>query len=201
MRDPFDFVVVEGFLSAAWREELLAGFPRLRRGGSFPAAALPIGPSFARLFALLEGEELRAAIAEKFAIDLEGRPTMITLRGWSDGKDGAIHTDSASKLITLLLYLNPSWEAAEGRLRLLRNVHNLEDYALEVPPLFGTMLAFRRGPASFHGHRAYKGERRVLQLNWVSEERVVRRELSRHRWSARAKAFAETWQGVLKRVT
>ena len=68
---------------------------------------------------------------------------MITVRGRSDGKDGRIHTDSATKIITLLLYLNPSWEAA-GRLRLLRGPDDLDDYAAEVPPLAGTMLAFRR---------------------------------------------------------
>ena len=51
------------------------------------------------------------------------------------------------------------------------------------------MLAFRRSDRSFHGHRAHFGERRVLQLNWVTDRAVVRRELSRHRWSARIKAL------------
>ena len=76
------------------------------------AGACACGPAFARLAAELEGDALRQAIAEKFAIDLDGRPTMITVRGHSDGKDGRIHTDSATKLITLLLYLNPVWEEA-----------------------------------------------------------------------------------------
>ena len=57
---------------------------------------------------------------------------MITVRGQSDGKDGRIHTDSATKLITVLLYLNPGWEAAAGRLRLLRGADDLDDYAAEV---------------------------------------------------------------------
>ena len=114
---------------------------------------------------------------------------MVTLRGWSDGKDGRIHTDSVSKLITLLLYLNPRWEAAEGRLRILRSADDLDDYAAEIAPLAGTMLAFRRSERSFHGHLAHKGERRVLQLNWVTDKGVVRRELGRHRWSARLKGL------------
>jgi SM-20-related protein len=200
-RDPFDFVVVEGFLAPAFLADAVRGFPRLPGAGSFPLAGLPLGAQFARLVAALEGRELREAIAEKFGLDLEGRPTMVTLRGWSDGGDGRIHTDSRSKLVTLLLYLNPVWQAAGGRLRLLRGPGDLEDYAVEVAPLCGTMLAFRRSEKSFHGHRPHIGERRVLQLNWVSEESVVCRELARHRWSARGKALAEGWQGLFNRVT
>ena len=52
-----------------------------------------------------------------------------------DGKDGRIHTDSATKIITLLLYMNPGWEMAEGRLRLLRGPADLDDYVREVTPL------------------------------------------------------------------
>lgn len=114
---------------------------------------------------------------------------MITLRGQSDGKDGRIHTDSASKLITLLLYMNPTWDEAAGRLRLLRRGDNLDDYAAEVVPLAGMMVAFRRSDASFHGHYPHQGLRRSVQLNWVRDEAVVRRELGRHGWSARLKAL------------
>ena len=132
---------------------------------------------------------LRDAIERKFAIDLTDRPTMITVRGKSDGKDGRIHTDSATKLITLLLYMNPVWEDEAGRLRLLRRGDDLADFVEEVPPLAGTMVAFRRSATSFHGHQPHRGERRVLQLNWVTDSAVVRRELARHAWSARLKAL------------
>jgi hypothetical protein len=132
---------------------------------------------------------MRRAIENKFALDLAGRPTMITLRGYSDGKDGGIHTDSATKLVTVLIYMNPKWEDAAGRLRLLRGPDDLADYVAEVPPLAGTMVAFRRSAASFHGHRAHVGERRSIQLNWVTDADVVRRELGRHVWSARLKAL------------
>lgn len=169
--------------------------------GSFPTRGLFLTPQFSHLLGELEGRELQQAIAEKFRLDLEGRPRMLTVRGWSDGSDGRIHTDSRSKLITFLLYLNPVWEAAEGRLRLLRGPDDLEDYAIEVAPLYGTMLAFRRSENSFHGHRPHIGERRVLQLNWVCDQSVVRRELARHRWSAKSKALAEGWQGLRKRIT
>jgi SM-20-related protein len=188
-RDPFDFIVVEQFLRAGALPSLLADFPEIRRHGSFPVESLDYGPGFARLVAALTGSAVRKAIEEKFGIDLSERPTLLTVRGRSDGKDGRIHTDSKTKIITLLLYMNPVWDRAEGRLRLLRGSENLDDCAKEVAPLAGTMVAFRRSEHSFHGHRPHIGERRSLQLNWVMDEAVVRRELSRHSWSARLKAL------------
>jgi SM-20-related protein len=197
-RDPFDFVVVEKFVHRDELTAAIADFPDIRKHGSFPVDVVEFGPGFARLVAALTAPPLRAAIEEKFATDLRGRPTMITVRGKSDGKDGRIHTDSPNKIITLLLYLNPSWERTEGRLRLLRDADDLEDYALEVAPLAGTMLAFRRSERSFHGHRPCVGERRLLQLNWVTEPSVVRREISRHRWSARLKGLNRFANSLLK---
>jgi hypothetical protein len=188
-RDPFDFVVVDNFVGPEHWPALDSDFPEVKKHGSFPLPALSCGAAFARLAAELEGDALRQAIAEKFAIDLRGRPTMITVRGQSDGKDGRIHTDSATKLITLLLYLNPVWEEAGGRLRLLRRGDDLDDCVAEIPPVSGMMVAFRRSDRSFHGHYPHKGERRSLQLNWVSDQSVVRRELARHGWSARLKAL------------
>jgi len=188
-RDPFDFVIVDDFIRTDDLPAVLADFPPVRSHGSFPLGALSCGAAFGALADELEGEELRCEIEGKFAIDLAGRPTMITVRGKSDGKDGRIHTDSATKLITLLLYLNPVWEEAAGRLRLLRRADDLDDCAAEIAPLAGTMVAFRRSAASFHGHYPHRGERRALQLNWVTDETVVRRELGRHAWSARLKAL------------
>jgi len=188
-RDPFDFVVVDDFIPVADRAALVADFPPVPGHGSYPLELAACGPAFAQLAEELSGEGLRRAIEDKFEIDLAGRPTLITVRGRSDGRDGRIHTDSATKLITLLLYLNPEWHEEGGRLRLLRGPDDLDDYAAEVAPLAGTMIAFRRSEASFHGHRPHVGERRSVQLNWVTDSAVVRRETARHRWSARLKGL------------
>jgi SM-20-related protein len=187
--DPFEYVVVEGFVDSTVLPSLIADFPPIRDAGSYPLECLEYGPAFGRLVAALTGPDLARAIADKFGVDLAGRPTMLTARGFGDDRDGRIHTDSATKIITLLLYMNPVWEMAGGRLRLLRGPADLDDYAREVAPLAGTMLAFRRSERSFHGHRPHLGPRRSLQLNWVEDQRVVRRELRRHRWSARLKAL------------
>jgi SM-20-related protein len=169
--------------------ELVEAFPKIAGHGSYPLPALRCEKLFEHLAQELEGDAMRGAIEDKFAIDLGGRPTMITLRGNSDGRDGTIHTDSATKLITVLVYMNPVWQEAAGRLRLLRGPADLSDYVAEIPPLAGTMVAFRRSANSYHGHHAHVGPRRSIQLNWVTDPSVVRREIGRHRWSARLKAL------------
>jgi SM-20-related protein len=186
-REPFEFVVVENFLRADALPALVQAFPPVAGHGSYPLATVACNPLFERLTEELEGVALRGAIEEKFAVDLDGRPTLITLRGYSDGKDGAIHTDSTTKIITVLIYMNESWEAEGGRLRLLRSPDQLDDAVAEVPPAAGTLLAFLNTPHSWHGHTPVSGPRRVIQLNWVTSEAVVRRERLRHGLSARVK--------------
>jgi hypothetical protein len=133
-------------------------------------------------------------MAAKFGLDLAGRPTLLTLRGRLSGREGGIHADSRTKLITVLIYFNRSWEQPGGRLRVLRSPDDLEDYSLEVPPLSGHMLAFRVGERSWHGHHPAHGPRRAIQLNWVTDASVARRERLRHRLSAGVKRFRR-WVG------
>lgn len=190
---PFPHLIVPGFVAGTARALLERDFPKIEGPGSFPVADLTFGPAFRDFVAELQGAALREAFAEKFAIDLRDRPTMITVRGHARQADGAIHRDSRSKLITVLIYMNESWEAEGGRLRLLRSPDSLDDVIAEVPPAAGTLLAFRVTPNSWHGHAPVSGPRRVIQLNWVESDRVVRRERLRHGLSARVKrilAFA-----------
>lgn len=185
--DPFPYILVPGFVPEAARAALAADYPKIDRPGSFPTADLRFGATFAAFLAEIEGPAMRSAFARKFDIDLAGKPTMVTVRGQAQMKDGSIHTDTASKLITVLVYMNEAWEAKGGRLRLLRSADNLDDMVAEVPPTAGTLLAFRVTKQSWHGHAPASGPRRVVQLNWVESEAVVRRERLRHGLSARVK--------------
>lgn len=187
--EPFCFVIVPGFVKAEALAAIHRDYPPMSRPGSFPVSTLRFGPAFAALVEELQGPAMQRAIEEKFGIDLAGRPTMVTVRGRCRPRDGAIHTDSVTKLITVLIYMNGGWEAPGGRLRMLRSGADLEDFVAEVPPVEGTLLAFRRSDKSFHGHKPFEGERRSIQLNWVVNDDVVRKELARHRLSALVKTI------------
>lgn len=183
-KDPYEFLIVPEFINPQAISEIDKDYPRIAKAGSFPLEKLAFGKAFESFISELEGSEMRHAFEKKFGMDLEGRPTMITARGHCQAKDGKIHNDSETKLITVLIYMNTEWAQDGGRLRVLRSDNSLDDYAAEVPPEAGTLLAFKRDDHSYHGHETCVGERRVIQLNWVRDEAVVRREKRRHRFSA-----------------
>ena len=182
--EPFPHLIVDGFIGKAALAAINADYPKLTSPGSFPVDQVTFGPAFRALLEELEGEEFREAFEEKFGFDLSGRPTITTVRGRCDPRDGKIHTDSKSKIITVLIYMNESWEEAGGRLRLLRSAHDLNDIIVEVPPVAGTMLAFRRSDNSWHGHEPFFGERRVIQFNWLTSEGNRQIAMLRHHTSA-----------------
>jgi SM-20-related protein len=186
-KDPFEFVVVPNCMSADALKKLGADFPAVPGPGSHPPSELEIKGHFAALLQELESAQFREAVEQKFGIDLAQRPTMCTVRGYLQKKDGSIHTDSKTKIITVLLYLNEGWDNDGGRLRLLRNGTDLEDYVAEVPPTNGSLLIFRRSDHSWHGHKPYEGPRRAIQFNWVTSSDVVKKEQARHRLSTRLK--------------
>jgi hypothetical protein len=181
---PFHYLVVPGFIKAGARPAINADYPRIEAPGSFPHGELEYGPAFGALLQVLGGSEMREAFEEKFRINLKNRPVMITVRGRCGRKDGNIHTDAESKIITALIYMNPSWEEEGGKLRLLRSLHDLDDVLLEIPPMGGTLVAFRRSDNSFHGHKPFIGPRRVIQINWVANRLVKHSEIMRHRVSS-----------------
>jgi hypothetical protein len=184
---PFPHVVVSGFVPPVSLEAVLADLPPLGKRGSFPVDAVKLGPNAAALMEAMEGPMLRASIERLFGLDLHGSPTMVTLRGWTGERDGRIHCDSLAKRVTVLLYLNretDAWNRQEGCLRLLRGPDDLEDFAVEVPPVNGTLLVFPNGPTTWHGHRRFVGQRYSVQLNYMTTDDKARSELRRHRISA-----------------
>ena len=123
VKEPFEHLVVSGFVDPAGLAEINADYPKISTSGSFPVDQVSFGPAFQTLPRRTEGDEFRDAFEEKFALDLTGRPTVTTVRGRCDASDGKIHTDSTSKIITVLIYMNETWGQAGGRLRLLRSAH------------------------------------------------------------------------------
>ncbi len=195
IQEPFPYLIVPAFIRTRALTAIHADYPCIDQPGSFPVNAVSYGSAFRALLETLEGPEMRAAFEEKFRIDLRGRPTMVTVRGRCGPRDGTIHTDAVTKLITVLIYMNPAWEGSGGCLRLLRSPDDIEDVLIEVPPIEGTLVAFRRTDNSYHGHHPFLGPRRVIQLNWVTSAGVRRRELIRHRLTAWVKRATHLFHG------
>ena len=185
--EPFKHMVMSDFITPGSATAALRDFPAIEHAGLLPVEATQPGPAFKALLHELTSPEVTTAFSEKFDVDLTGRPTMVTIRGRAQEKDGRIHTDSEAKLITALLYFNENWQSEGGRLRLLRSATDLNDMITEVPPALGTLVAFQRADNSFHGHEPYVGVRRYVMINWMTNSLAAQRELLRHRLSAQAK--------------
>lgn len=170
IQEPFPYVIVNNFIDESKHGELTQSFPKIEKGGSHSLKQLSYGGVFAALIDELRSPVFRSIVAEKFNIDLSGKPSIITVRGKTREKDGQIHTDTDTKLITILLYLNQTWSRDSGSLRLLRDGKNIDNHFVEIKPLMGTMLIFAVTPNCWHGHNAYVGERRSLQMNYLSSK-------------------------------
>jgi hypothetical protein len=183
-KEPFQFFATGGVLSDQDLAAIARDFPKIEKPGIFPLTALEYGPAFAKLIEDVRSPELAKAVGAKFGVDLTGLPMMITVRGQAQAKDGRIHTDTKDKVVTCLLYLNETWDDGGGRLRMLRGPDDLEDYAAEIPPNGGTFASFKVGPASYHGHKPFVGQRRYVMFNWVQSDAALNRQLGRHKLSA-----------------
>ena len=186
--EPFLHVVVPQFVPPGMLHGVLADLPPINKRGSFPPDSLRLGPQARVLVEALEGPTFREIVADRFKLDLSDAPTMLTIRGRTEARDGRIHCDSTAKRVTILLYLNPADgsfnDGHDGRLRLLRGPTDIEDYAVEVPPTDGTLLIFPNGPTTWHGHHSFVGRRYAIQLNYMTSDGTARSELRRHRLSA-----------------
>jgi hypothetical protein len=192
VKDPFWYVVVPGFIGADSLRAINATFPDIRGGGSFPIENLVATNAIKSVIEELDGTPFQRAIEQKFDVELDGRPKMFSLRGHTRAKDGKIHTDSKDKIITALLYLNEEWSETGGRLRLLRNGRDVDDYIEEVKPDDGTLLVFKRSDNSWHGHHPFEGPRRTLQMNWMTSEGSKGFHHFRHKISAAFKKLSPT---------
>jgi hypothetical protein len=183
-RDPFDHVIVPGFVPPAEAAAIRACFPLAGRGGVEPAHGRAPGDALDQLLTALRAPSTSALFSEVFGLDLAPGTLMIHLRSRCRPQDGGIHADSRDKLVTGLIYFNESWPHPGGRLRLLRGPDDMEDMVGEVLPVDGMMVVFRRTDTSFHGHHPHDGVRRCVMFNWMVDAAAARRETRRHRISA-----------------
>jgi SM-20-related protein len=186
-REGFDHLIIPGFVPAETAIAAGRAFPRPELAGVLPAPVNPPDTPFGRILWELRDPLTSTKFGDKFGLRLDPAALMVTLRARTRLTDGRIHTDSETKVVTALLYLNDGWQEPGGRLRLLRDPRNMDDMIAEVPPLAGTLLAFRRTDHSWHGHLPFEGVRRAIMFNWMVDASTARREMRRHTVSATVK--------------
>ncbi len=181
-RDPFAFLIAHGQLPEQARGELDRDFPKYSGAGFFPYKEKECGDAIRTLVDALTSPAFADAVGAKLGIDNLGQyPTLVTICRHLNKRHGTIHTDSKSKIATALLYLNASWpDTSDGCLRFLAKVDDIDAaVAPEVKPLYGEFVIFRRADNSFHGHLPYEGERRVIQVAWLTSEEEKLRKTQR----------------------
>ena len=185
--DPYPYLVVPGFVQGDALGSVLRDFPDIQHPGSIPISEVTGGEAYQALLAELQGNAFRRVVADKFGLSLEGLPILTTVRGVMREKDGRIHTDSKTKVVTVLVYLNDSWEAEGGNLRVLRDGENIENFVEEVPPTAGTLIAFKVTDNCWHGHKPVVGKRLSIQMNYLVGEAAKGKHQFFHGLSAKLK--------------
>jgi len=192
--DPYPFFTVDQSILPDDVMNVIKDFPKIQDGGSFNLDDVKYGPQFDRLLKNLDTPEFRKILCDKFDVDVMDLPMMITLRGYSRQKDGRIHTDSKTKVLTILIYLNEEWTAETGKLRVLRSKDDMEDYVAEIVPGPGTLLAFKVTDNGWHGYPAFEGKRQSIQINFLTGESANRKHRFFHGLSAKLKKLRRKGQ-------
>jgi len=185
-QQPFAFLIAQEQLPDAARAALARDFPRYPSAGFFPYEANDCGPSINRLVDALISGGFADAVGRRLGVpDLGRYPSLVTLCRLLNKRHGTIHTDSRSKVVTALVYLNETWpDTSEGCFRFLNRIDDIDDLAApEIRPLYGHFVAFRRAENSFHGHLPHEGERRVIQIAWLTSEDEKLRKTQRGKLS------------------
>jgi hypothetical protein len=184
---PFPLLIAHEVLEPTSADALDADFPRYRGAGFFPHASADCGDSVNALVAELTAPTFADAIGERLGIDrLSQFPALVTICKSLNRRHGSIHTDSQSKVASALLYLNAQWPEGlhGGCLRFLTDAHDIDATLVpEIPPIFGTLTAFKRAENSFQGHLPFEGERHVIQVAWLVDATELERKTRRGRMS------------------
>jgi hypothetical protein len=184
--EPFHFLVAREQLPTDAVAELERDFPKYAGAGFFPYEEKDCGPSVNRLIGELTDPAVASAVGARLGIEHLGQyPTLVTLCRALNKRHGTIHTDSKSKVATALLYLNESWpQTSDGCFRFLNRIDDIDDLAApEIRPLYGNFVVFKRADNSFHGHLPFEGERRVIQVAWLTSEEEKLRKTQRGKLS------------------
>lgn len=185
--NPYPYFTVPESVAPGTVADVIKGFPEIGDGGSYNVADLSIEGPLSELIDSFDSKEFRSAMGEKFGVNVDDSPLMVTLRGYSRKKDGRIHTDSKTKLLTILIYLNESWESETGKLRILNNGTDINDFVDEIDPGPGAMVGFKVTDNCWHGYVPFEGKRQSIQINFLASEAANKKHRFFHGLSAKLK--------------
>ncbi len=192
-REPYDYFLGQGILKQDAVDDLRRDFPPIEKPGYLTVDEVQLKGRFKQLVDELESDEFSRELSQKFGRDLVSCPRLTTIMKRSQPKYGAIHTDGPSKVMTMLVYMNDDWGSDDGgRLRVLYDGEHFEPFKVEVPPVMGTVFGFLRSDNSWHGHRPFVGERKVVQIAWVKDAQELERK-------KRSNKLAQFFKGIFGR--
>ncbi len=187
--EPYPYFTVDRAIDEDKVGDIINAFPTINDGGSYNIDDVEMHPTFKSLIDSIDTPAFRRIICDKFDVKVMDLPMMITLRGYSRKKDGRIHTDSKTKVATILIYLNPEWSADSGRLRVLRGEHDMDDYVEEIAPGPGSLMAFKVTDNCWHGYPSFEGKRQSIQINFLTSHAAGNKHRFFHRLSAKLKSL------------
>ena len=185
---PFPYFTIEQSMLDKELMGLVQNFPIINSGGSFNKEDLELSEHYHSLHDSLDSDFFRQALSKKFKVNVITSPIMLTYRGYSRTKDGRVHTDSKTKLLTILIYFNDGWAAESGKLRIL-NSDDMNDIAEEVDPTAGSMVAFKVTDNCWHGYPSFEGTRNAIQVNFLANEAASKKHKFFHKISAKLKSL------------
>lgn len=196
---PYTNIATSGVLFEADKEQFKDDYPEIDKPGFFPLETLgELRGKFKSLIEEMQQPEFADLLSEKLNVELRDKPSIITVRRWSALKDGGIHNDGASKIVTALIYLNNDWPEDEvgGKFAVLASDKSFDDAVKEITPSYGMFSAFVRSENSWHGHRPFAGERRVVQIAWLKSQADLERKTKRGKFSFALKNLLNKFKGL-----
>ena len=185
---PFPYFTIEQSMLDKELMGLVQNFPIINSGGGFNKEDLELSEHYHSLHDSLDSDFFRQALSKKFKVNVITSPIMLTYRGFSRTKDGRVHTDSKTKLLTILIYFNDGWAAESGKLRIL-NSNDMSDIAEEINPTAGSMVAFKVTDNCWHGYPSFEGTRNAIQVNFLANEAASKKHKFFHKISAKLKSL------------
>ena len=169
---PYRFVLVEGLVPRRALRELSRTYPLdnfklvedfagekdysyearelIPMHGSSVAHPTALSSSWKRLGRELLSAEYRQAMSDLIGIDLSSAQLEVNVFHY--GADSLLgpHTDLEDKIVTHVMYFNPTWDESDGGYLRILNSADPEDVAMTVSPVLGRSVIIVRSDRSWH---------------------------------------------------